>query len=120
MKDCETLRVMTDDTPGIRLRKAREHAGFRSARAAANKFHWTASTYASHENGQTPEIPHVAARKYARSFKVSSAWLLSGEGDMLGTVTKGHIERLIAAVPPEKLPQAVDFLEYLAGQKPKR
>jgi phage repressor protein C with HTH and peptisase S24 domain len=63
-----------------RLRQARKDAGFRSARAAALKFGWKPSTYASHENGQTPEIPHEAARDYARAFKVSPGWLLTGEG----------------------------------------
>lgn len=62
-----------------RLRKAREKAGFKSARQAALRFHWTPSTYASHENGQTP-VPQEAAKIYARAFKSSAAWILTGEG----------------------------------------
>lgn len=46
---------------------------------AAKRFGWTASTYASHENGQTP-LPVDAAHDYGRAFKVSPAWLLTGEG----------------------------------------
>jgi hypothetical protein len=37
-----------------------------------------ASTYASHENGQTP-VPQDAAAVYAKAFKTSVAWLLTGE-----------------------------------------
>lgn len=62
-----------------RLRQAREKAGFPSARAAAIRFGWKESTYASHENGQTP-VPAREAPKYAKAFKVSPGWILTGEG----------------------------------------
>jgi phage repressor protein C with HTH and peptisase S24 domain len=62
-----------------RLRKVREKAGFRSARSAALRFGWNPSTYASHENGQTA-VPQEAAKAYARAFKSSAAWILTGEG----------------------------------------
>lgn len=61
-----------------RLRRARENAGFDSATAAARRFGWTVSTYSSHENGQTP-VPVKAAERYAKAFKVSPAWILTGE-----------------------------------------
>lgn len=64
-----------------RLRQARIEAGFKSAAEAAKRFGWTPSTYSSHENGQTPDIKPDKAREYARAFKVSFAWLLTGEGD---------------------------------------
>lgn len=70
-----------------RLRLARERAGFPSARAAAIRFHWTVSTYASHENGQTP-VPVKAAEKYARAFRVSAAWILTGEGEASNRIVK--------------------------------
>lgn len=62
-----------------RLREARIRAGFKSARKAANRFNWKYSTYASHENGQT-DVPPDMAREYARAFKTSAGWLLTGEG----------------------------------------
>lgn len=65
-----------------RLKKARENAGFKSARAAALRHNWTPSTYASHENGQIPEVPRDAAIVYGRAFKVSPSWILTGEGPM--------------------------------------
>lgn len=66
----------TMDDSNTRLREARKKAGFRSARAAAIRHNWVPSTYASHENGQTP-VPRQAARSYAKAFKVSLSWLLN-------------------------------------------
>jgi hypothetical protein len=62
-----------------RLIQARKAAGFRSARAAAIKFGWTVSTYASHENGQS-NYGLEKAEKYAHAFKTRAVWLLHGEG----------------------------------------
>lgn len=107
------------DTPGDRLKQAREKAGFPSARAAAIKHHWSISTYASHENGQTPEIPHEAARKYAKAFKVTAAWLTHAEGDMHPVIAKDQLEKLIKSIPPESRPEAIQFLEYLATRRKK-
>lgn len=36
---------------------------------------WVPSTYASHENGQTP-VPRKTALAYAKAFKVDASWLL--------------------------------------------
>lgn len=62
-----------------RLRQAREAAGFPSAAAAARAIGAKEITYTSHENGQRGLRPGPAAR-YARKFKVSAAWLLTGQG----------------------------------------
>lgn len=66
------------DTMGERLRAARKNAKFGSARSAAIRFGWPPSTYAAHENGQN-EFDAEAAQDYARAFRVSAAWLLTGE-----------------------------------------
>lgn len=71
------MRDSPKDSAG-RLRQARIQAGFKSARSAAIRFGWKPSTYASHENGQTP-VPHEAAIAYAKAFKTSHVWLLTGE-----------------------------------------
>ncbi|TPE49958.1 helix-turn-helix domain-containing protein [Amaricoccus solimangrovi] len=62
-----------------RLQAAREASGFPSAKAAARRFGWSEDTYAQHENG-TRGLTRSATR-YAKAFKVSSAWILTGEGD---------------------------------------
>lgn len=64
-----------------RLRQARSRAGFKSAAAAARKLGMAGSTYSSHENGQTPPPPEDV-RRYARLFKVSPGWILTGQGPM--------------------------------------
>lgn len=67
------------DEQAARLRKARLMRGFKSAKAAAARYGFVYATYSQHERG------HVgltrAAEDYARAFKVSEAWLLTGEGD---------------------------------------
>lgn len=62
---------------GERLRRARQAAGFKSARAAAIQFGWGVSTYAAHENGQN-DFDALTAEKYGRAFKTTAAWLLTG------------------------------------------
>lgn len=77
------------ETPNSRLRAAREAAGFKTATEAANRFGWTLSTYASHENGQTTP-PAKRALDYARAFKVSAGWILTGEGREPHTTEGNH------------------------------
>lgn len=48
-----------------RLALAREHAGFKSARQAAQAMGWVYATYASHESGLR-DFPQKVAEKYAR------------------------------------------------------
>lgn len=64
-----------------RLRMAREQAGFQTPTAAANFFGWNENTYKSHENG-IRGLKTAVAERYAEAFKVSAAWLLTGEGSM--------------------------------------
>lgn len=61
-----------------RLREARIAAGFTSARSAAERHSWVYETYIQHEQGIRGLTR--AARKYARAFGVSEAWLLTGDG----------------------------------------
>ncbi|NVM42806.1 helix-turn-helix domain-containing protein [Ochrobactrum intermedium] len=82
------------NTQGERLMQAREAAGFRSAREAAEHFGWGYSTYASHENGQRG-IRLDAARKYARAFKVNIGWLMTGNENK----TNGAAEKSVISVP---------------------
>lgn len=105
------------DTPGKRLKKAREDAGFRSARGAAIRHHWNPSTYASHENGQTSELPPKAAREYAKAFKVKAAWLNHGETDLV--VAKDRVEKVFRQIPPDRQPEAIEYLEFMATRRKK-
>lgn len=64
-----------------RLQKAREHAGYGSASAAAKALSVAVSTYLSHENGNR-DFNAEYAKRYARRFSVSPEWLLWGDGEM--------------------------------------
>jgi transcriptional regulator with XRE-family HTH domain len=64
------------DTPGERLRQARERAGL-SVDELADRIGSAASTVRAHENGQNNVRPHKA-RDYATALKVSPTWLLYG------------------------------------------
>lgn len=73
--------MVFDDRPEFakRLEKARISRGFRTAKDAARYFDWTYETYIQHEQG----IRGIsrAAGKYAKAFRVSEGWLLTGEGN---------------------------------------
>lgn len=80
-KMCILHEMTFDDRPepAKRLKQAREERGFRSAKDAAVFFGWNYDTYAQHENG----LRGIgrAVKRYALAFRVSEAWLLTGEGD---------------------------------------
>lgn len=63
-----------------RLKAAREAAGYKTATTAAEALGVSYSTYASHENGSRG-VSRPALTQYAKRFKVTTDWLLSGRGD---------------------------------------
>lgn len=69
---------MTDDR-AERLKWARARAGFDSPRSAAKHFRWNENTHKAREGGLR-DYGVDEAKEYARAFKVSWVWLLSGEG----------------------------------------
>jgi SOS-response transcriptional repressor LexA len=92
--------------PHVRLMIAREKAGYATAADAARALGVKEPTYYSHENGSSGLRASVA-EKYARKFKVSLTWLLTGQGEispngavpyeievaglpLLGTIQAGH------------------------------
>lgn len=77
---------------------ARLAAGFRTRPEAAASLSMALSTYESHENGRraTKGIPTENARQYARRFKVSLSWLLTGQGDR-NLITAVEIKGFIGA-----------------------
>lgn len=71
-----------------RLKIARENAGFESVADAARALGVSYPTYAGHENGSRG-LRRDAVTKYARRFKVSADWLLTGHGGQPAADT-GH------------------------------
>src|ERR671929_343069 len=70
---------MRASDPYERLQSVRRQAGYKNAADAARAFGWNVITYRAHENG-TRGLKRDAAERYGRAFRVSPAWLLTGEG----------------------------------------
>lgn len=87
------------EEPHDRLRKLRIAKGFASATDAARAFGWPENTYKSHENGMRGVKPDVA-RRYARAFGSSPAYILTGEQQstpIVSTVEAAPILGIVAA-----------------------
>ena len=95
--------------PAKRLEQARIAKNFKTMKDAA-KFHgWSYETYQQHEKG-TRGIGR-AVDKYARAFRVSSAWLLTGEGR--GPGDRVSIDEMIEDAPEETRDAIYDFVKRL-------
>lgn len=98
---------VNDRTPGRALQALRIAAGFKSAAAAATRYGWSASRYASHESGNRPILAEDAKR-YAAAYGVQEKQLLFPAPGWLKTLQdqagydqwrqkKGRADRLAAA-----------------------
>lgn len=92
-----------------RLIKARKNSGYDTAADAARALGVRLPTYYSHENGSIGLRAHVA-EKYARKFKVSLDWLLTGRGEMSTSGVVAH-EMGIEGLPLLGSIQAGHWLE---------
>lgn len=68
---------MSAEDRAIRLKIARQGAGFSTAAAAAVKFNWNRNTYASNENGNAT-YSYARAKEYAEALGVRPDWLYDG------------------------------------------
>ncbi len=94
-----------------RLRQARKAAGFETLAEAARYLGVKYPTYAGHENPNSPGTFQTdAAELYARKFKVSLDWLLTGRGDMRGQGVV-PMETEVAGLPVLGSIQAGHWLE---------
>lgn len=62
----------------VRLKTARERAGYQTAKAAAEAMGVPPATYIQHENGARG-LPAGRAERYAKFFRVRPEWLLYGK-----------------------------------------
>lgn len=86
----------------LRLVRARRERGFEDAKSACEYFGWIYDTYIQHERGERGLRRDVAVR-YARAYRVSAAWLLTGEGEVpiRGEVgAGGEVEWYERGAPP--------------------
>lgn len=88
------MQTMTDTRPDFakRLEQARIARGFKTAKSACEFFGWNYNSYAQHEQGNRG-IGRVSAQ-YARAYRVSEAWLLTGEGNPPTTSTDSENNEL--------------------------
>lgn len=69
----------------LRLRAARIERGFEDAKAAAKFFGWNYTTYSQHERGERG-LKRETAAKYAKAFRKTAGWLITGDSDRPGYV----------------------------------
>ena len=81
------------EEPHQRLQSARQNAGFENATDAARAFGWNENTYRSHENGERG-LRAAIAERYAKAFRTTAAWLLTGDG----RVEAKNIVRLVGRI----------------------
>lgn len=94
------MHIMTyDDRPDAakRLEQARKNRGFKTPKDAARFFGWKYESYIQHEQGTRGIVR--ASGTYAKAFRVSEAWLLTGEGDPDGQQNTIPIVGLAGAGP---------------------
>lgn len=105
--------VIGMDTPADRLRAAREHAGFATAKEAAESMGVPVTTYAGHENGSRG-IPAKRAVQYARKFKTTEEWILYGKGHNNGSA---EVLDLWANTPLDRREEVIQILRLIARDK---
>lgn len=101
-----------------RLRVARIHAGFETAKEAAEAMGVPVPTYLGHENGSRG-FPAKKALIYARKFKVREQWLLYGVGPAPGERggEGAEVIDIFDRLPPIKRAEALGYLRGLANNK---
>lgn len=81
---------------------ARAHAGFATARAAAESLGLAENTYSAYErppgSSKSTRLRDQRAIQFGRKFKTSWRWLLLGEGSPFDDVMSPAQERVIAAM----------------------
>jgi hypothetical protein len=94
----------------VRLRQARELAGYATASEAANALGQRQPTYLGHENGSRGFKGE--GERYARFFKVNLEWLLTGRGDPRAR----SLDSRVQALTPELQQEVLNFLDYIENR----
>ena len=118
---CKMHVMSYDDRPeeAKRLEEARKARNFATAKDASRYFGWKYETYIQHEQGIRGLSR--AADKYAKAFRVSKGWLLTGEGS---GPTGGRdyslpetIRKKFEVLEQDDIDDLFDSLEALADKK---
>lgn len=102
-----------------RLRFARANAGYDSPSEAARAHSdINKNTLISHENGNR-DFGKAAANKYAKAFKVSPGWLLTGEGAAPDGSSKS-IDAKLRLLPPDEYEDLYNDFEAMIDRRLER
>lgn len=99
-----------------RLAAARKAAGYESAADAARALGASYPTYAGHENGSSG-FKHKTAVVYARKFRISLEWLLTGRGTMSKSGEDADLAEIIQLAREVDHACRADVLAYLRARK---
>ena len=100
--------------PHNRLQIARELAGYETATDAAKAMGVSLPTYMGHENGSRGF--RAKAERYAKFFRVSYEWLMTGAGEP----RPSSLDARVRGLPPEerrRIYEFIDFVESRSGLK---
>lgn len=112
------MQIASMESVADRLRQARQEAGFESVADAARALGVSYPTYAGHENGSRG-LRRDSLSKYAKRFKVSVDWLLSGKGEKSEDAAEPTRVPLISWVSagslsmPDYVPDGFDEVPYV-------
>jgi len=103
-----------------RVRWARKHAGFETARAAATSMAMQENTYSAYERNPTSSkhtnLDMQSARRFATKFRVRWQWLLAAEGTPFEDEDPGdkhyrRIKKALQRATDEQQEAAANMLE---------
>ncbi|AZO29324.1 helix-turn-helix transcriptional regulator [Mesorhizobium sp. M1B.F.Ca.ET.045.04.1.1] len=113
-----------DDRPerAQRLVQARLARGFKTAKAAAERFGWKNATYNQHETGRTGYQNWLS--DYAKAFKVDESWLWSnvgrGPGGTPDLSIPEHTKEKLRLLEPDDLMDVFDYLDGIVDRAVQR
>ena len=93
-----------------RLQSARELAGYETATNAANALGVPPATYLGHENGTRGF--NTKAERYAKFFRVSYEWLMTGAGEPRPT----SLDARVRSLPPEERRRIYEFIDFVESR----
>ncbi|RWO22844.1 helix-turn-helix transcriptional regulator [Mesorhizobium sp.] len=100
-----------------RLKEARINAGFKSVADAAKSLSVPYQTYAAHENGNRT-FDNESAAKYARRYKVSLDWLLTGRGERKADLSlPERLKQKMADLSQADIDESFELFEGIVEKK---
>lgn len=105
--------------PWLRVRWARENAGFPNMQAAADSLGMRQNTYSAFErdpaeSSRARALDHQSAIQFGKKYRVSWVWLLSGEGtpfDKNLTEAQQRAIQAMESVTEDEQQRAAEMLE---------